>query len=617
MASRFKFLITIIAVILPLSLSGVSATHESVPRAEISQHQNLINPESFVVRQEFVDSFERESLAPWTTYGLPGSVVLRLFGIRDTTNVYGPQAPANSGFRYAGHPPNDIARYPSPGQNPGNATCLESPTIDLAGWDSCYVSFAYWADFEGNATNFDGFILQVSSNNGSTWIQVDADHLGHLIPSYDSPLAGTGLLGYAWAYCYDTRPNWVVVATLDLIDLGYVAPGDQMKIRFIFAYDALDGGEGCFLDDVRIASTPPTDLQPPVIEHMPLIDTPDTVNNYTITATITDPFSGVNPDSVAVHYLIEGGSWTSARMIHVSGDVYEGEIPAQSYHTDIWYYIRAVDNVGNVAQSLTYSFEVTNAITIAYDDNQPYWIPGGLNIGDGLFVQFNFSSVGLDSGLLHQVKYYFSSGGYFHLRVYRINGSQPGQLVYSRNNLQSAGYMWHTEDITDANVRMSTDPVIGYIIGPPIGSDTASCLMDPYLNYQNNMWAYVNSAWGHPTSGGDYMIRLKVIPLPIYAIKERSISYPITNIQLFPNPIGKDGGFLQYQLPQAQHVRVTVFDIAGKVVKILEDGYKDAGTYRVHWDGNDDKNEIVASGIYFFILDSDNQTITKKVLFIK
>ncbi len=390
-----------------------------------------------------------------------------------------------------------------------------------------------------------------------------------------------------------------------------------MKIRFVFAYDALDGGQGLFIDDVAISSLPPQDLQPPTIEHGPLSDTPDTLNDYLVIVTITDAGSGVNPDSVSVNYQIESGPWTKVVMTETSPDVYEAFIPRQSYHTDIWYYIRAVDNAGNGTNTPTYNFEVTNAILIMYDDDQPYWIPGGMNIGDGMFVQFNFSGAGLDSGLLHKVKYYFSSAGNFDLRVYSLSGGQPGPLVYQRQNLQSTGYQWYTEEITDANIRMSTDPVVGFIIGPPIGNDTVRCLMDPALNYPSNMWIYSSGAWGHPTSGGDFMIRLKVIPLPVYGIEESFGNYPVTSFQLMPNPLGMDGGVVKYQLPEEQKVVLKIYDATGKIVKTLVNEFKKAGTYTVTWNGCDEQRKKVPAGIYFFCLETTKQKLVRKAVIVK
>ena len=92
---------------------------------------------------------------------------------------------------------------------------------------------------------------------------------------------------------------------MDLMALGYVNTGDQIQIRFTFCSDPAAAGMGWFVDDVRIDQTSPPDLQPPVIVHTPLSDTTDTLSNYTITATVTDAGSGLDPDSVYLHYQIE------------------------------------------------------------------------------------------------------------------------------------------------------------------------------------------------------------------------------------------------------------------------------------------------------------------------
>ncbi|MCX7995746.1 MAG: T9SS type A sorting domain-containing protein, partial [candidate division WOR-3 bacterium] len=370
---------------------------------------------------------------------------------------------------------------------------------------------------------------------------------------------------------------------------------------------------------IRIASTPPVDLQPPTIEHAPLEDSPDTTNGYIVVATITDPGSGVNPDSVFVIYRIENGPWNRIRMQEVGTDIYEATIPPQRYHTDIYYYIRAVDNAGNGANTLTYNFEVTNAITILYDDGQPYWIPGGLSIGSGMFVRFDFSPVGIDSGRLHEVKFFFSRAGRFDLRVYSVgSGGAPGQLIYTKPNLQSPGYEWYSEEITNANLRMTTGAVVGFIVGQPIGTDTVSCLMDPALNYQQNMWFYANGQWGNPTSGGDFMIRLKVIPLPEYGINEgKDHQLRVSGLEVMPNMMNQKGGTIRYHLNRNGPVQLRIFDISGKLVRKLVDRYMPQGSYMTFWNGNDDSGKQVAPGVYFVILETGSEKITRKAVLVK
>jgi hypothetical protein len=593
-----------------LCLAAVGNTTEAENQQGKTHTARLeLTPEStpviYPMRQEFVDSFERTTVAPWTT----GPTFL--WGIRDTANTYGPDTCAVSGYRYAGYPNTDIAVYP------GDADALlTSPTIDITGWDSLYISFSQWGDFEGPATNFDGGIIEISNDNGVTWLQIDSLAQGHLNPTYDTTLAGGSTLLYDWAYCYDT-PGWVNVSSMDLIDLGYAATGDQIRIRFWFCSDQLAGGQGWFIDDVRIADTSPPDLQPPVIVHTPLTDTTDTLTPYTVMAIVTDDGIGVDPDSVLLHYEIENGPILDVSMIQVAPDTFQGDIPAQSYHTDIWYQIVAADNAGNIGSTPTYTFEVTNARTIMYDDGQPYWTTS-LTTGQGMFTQFAFSDVGIDSGHLHQVKFFFDAAGEFDLRVYRGTAGNPGPLLDSLAGLLSPGYQWHTVDITDLDIQLSGSAVAGIILGPVTGSDTLAVLQDPTLNYANNRWQYSAGVWSHPGGGGDNMIRLKVIPLEAPGIDENT-NKPLsvfTLAQIAPNPVKKTG-VIEYNLPTTQRVSLDIYDVAGQLIRTLVNEVAEAGTHQVVWDGRDARGNQVASGVYLYRLKGESESATEKLIFVR
>jgi hypothetical protein len=566
------------------------------------------------MRQEFVDSFERSTIAPWTT---GGDVASGLWAIRDTLDTYGPQSNAWDGYQFPGHPATDVAVYPSPGSNPGYLTWIASPTIDITGWPAFYLSFSYWADLEGAATNFDGAIVEISSNNGVTWVQVDSTAAGHLNPTYDSPLANTGQLLTAWAYCYTTNPDWVNVSSEDLMALGYVSAGNQVQVRVNFAYDALSGGQGFFIDDFRIADSPPPDLVPPNIVHTPLPDTADTVNNYTVTATITDPGSGVNTDSVRLYYQVEGSSGVTVTMVSTGTNTYEADIPAQSWHTDIWYRVQAADNAGNWGQTALLNFEVTNALTIIYDDGQPNYAPLVVTPGDGCFTRFEFNDVGIDSGLLHQVKFLFEGPGTVDIRIYQaVGAAAPGPFIDSIAGFESPGYQWSTIDLTDLNIS-TANPYgifVGYIIGP---GDSVGLLRDVAVDYVGQMWNFQGGIWT-PEAAGDFMMRLKVIPLDEPGIDENNSKALSTfNLsQIVPSPM-KNAGIISYQLPNAQNVSLRVYDVSGKLVRTLIDQNIEAGTHSVVWDSRDNTGKQVASGIYFYRLQGQDQSVTKKMIVVR
>jgi hypothetical protein len=66
-----------------------------------------------------------------------------------------------------------------------------------------------------------------------------------------------------------------------------------------------------------------------------------------------------------------------------------------------------------------------------------------------------------------------------------------------------------------------------------------------------------------------------------------------------PNPLNPKTD-LTFTLPAAGHVRVTLFDARGRLVKTLLDENRPAGENVVPWDGSDAKGGHVASGVFFF-----------------
>jgi hypothetical protein len=569
-----------------------------------------------VLQESLVDHFERATLSPWTLEGTYN------WAIRDTADTYGPNDVVESGYRFAGIPQNDIAGYT--GNQDGR---LLSPTIDLTGWDSLYLAFNYWADLEGEASNFDGFIVEISPDNGTTWLQIDSLAEGDLNPTYDDDCAGvTGQpLGTAWCYCYDTGEGdstwwWVNVVSRDLIDQGYVDTGDQIKIRFFFGSDPASQGQGLFIDDVYITSYSPPDLQAPVIIHTPLSDTTDTINAYTISADVTDEGAGLDTDSVYLYYKIEDGSWVPEQMINAGGDTYEAAIPPQTWHTDIYYYVQAFDLASppNAATTPIYSFEVTDARIILYDDGQPWWNPGDLQPGSGLFNNFSFSDVGLDSGILHKAIFYWRTAGPFDLHIYEYGAGWPGPLIDSLLGLYATGAGWRTTDLEPLGIHGIDNVLVGFI-SQVSGVDSSRVLMDGTLDYPQVMWGWIGGAWQQtPYTGGDFMIRLKVIPLPRpdAVLEEDYGNQPTLSFALekaVPNPTRKNT-IIEFQIPTAQKVTLRIYDATGQLIKTVFDSHRDAGIHRVIWDGLDEHGKPVASGVYFYQLQGETDHATRKLI---
>ena len=91
--------------------------------------------------------------------------------------------------------------------------------------------------------------------------------------------------------------------------------------------------------------------------------------------------------------------------------------------------------------------------------------------------------------------------------------------------------------------------------------------------------------------------------------------------QNYPNPFNPET-WLPYKLSQQSHVSIRIYDATGILVKELNLGIMPAGDYSsqgfaAYWDGRNANGEQVASGVYFYELQTDHQTSLKKMVILK
>ena len=65
----------------------------------------------------------------------------------------------------------------------------------------------------------------------------------------------------------------------------------------------------------------------------------------------------------------------------------------------------------------------------------------------------------------------------------------------------------------------------------------------------------------------------------------------------YPNPFNPSTT-IHFELPEAAHVSLTVYDVEGRAVKTLVNAYRAAGSYTLTWNGLDDAGNTLSTGIY-------------------
>jgi hypothetical protein len=84
----------------------------------------------------------------------------------------------------------------------------------------------------------------------------------------------------------------------------------------------------------------------------------------------------------------------------------------------------------------------------------------------------------------------------------------------------------------------------------------------------------------------------------------------------YPNPFNPTTR-IAFELPASARVSLAVFDASGRRVRVLTEGTASAGKHEVYWDGKDDAGRKVASGVYFYRLQSGSFTDTKKTVLLR
>ena len=119
------------------------------------------------------------------------------------------------------------------------------------------------------------------------------------------------------------------------------------------------------------------------------------------------------------------------------------------------------------------------------------------------------------------------------------------------------------------------------------------------------------------SNSGKYYYRLKQIDndgsYKYSSIIEVDVNSPsvFTLNQNYPNPFNPST-IISYSLPQASNVKLVVYNAIGQPVRVLENGFKNSGTYNVTFNASE-----LSSGIYFCKIEAGQFSSIRKMMLVK
>jgi hypothetical protein len=111
-------------------------------------------------------------------------------------------------------------------------------------------------------------------------------------------------------------------------------------------------------------------------------------------------------------------------------------------------------------------------------------------------------------------------------------------------------------------------------------------------------------------------VRMGVIPedIPDISYLPRPLRFALD--QNYPNPFNPKAT-IKFEIAKPVHVKLKIYDIAGRLVRTLVDEPRKPNSYRVVWDGKNQRGGSVASGVYFCRLEAGTYVATRKMMLLK
>lgn len=128
------------------------------------------------------------------------------------------------------------------------------------------------------------------------------------------------------------------------------------------------------------------------------------------------------------------------------------------------------------------------------------------------------------------------------------------------------------------------------------------------IDGKGNIYARLNAEILKSTDNG-----ITWTPMTIVGVYEQGTKTPISFSlsQNFPNPFNSTT-IINYSVLEAENIQLKVYNIMGSEIRTLVNEFKQAGNYKMSFDGSS-----LASGIYFYKLIAGNYSETRKMILLK
>jgi hypothetical protein len=206
----------------------------------------------------------------------------------------------------------------------------------------------------------------------------------------------------------------------------------------------------------------------------------------------------------------------------------------------------------------------------------------------------------------------YIADGHFGLQILpaHCQGTTPVRMLSLRASFHTAGVLLEWETGSETNhagfhvyrrvvgfswARMTTDLIVG---GPQYSYSDRTAKAGFRYHYEVESRA---------RTGGTERFGPVELEIPL-----------VTGLTLRAAPNPSTGSTkIQYALPAAGPVSIRMFDLSGRLVRVLVHASQIAGAHEIIWNGADDSGRRVPTGIYFVKLDTEAGSRIQRVTILR
>ncbi len=202
-------------------------------------------------------------------------------------------------------------------------------------------------------------------------------------------------------------------------------------------------------------------------------------------------------------------------------------------------------------------------------------------------------------------------------------------------NYQTENVLFNPTNLIQINERIYWNPCtyIDYqvpganLAGYTILVDSANSQETEYFQVNSSVTSFDINDLGLPggestvwvcgrTNDGEHTSPSNTIIINIVSNNNNDIASVTTLNGNYPNPFNPETT-ISFNMPTGGIVTLDIYNIKGQKVKSLVKGYQDAGQHNVVWNGKDEDNHSVSSGVYLYKMKSGTYSSSKKMILMK